>query len=82
MLPRRLAEIKRRPAKKSLALDSCRYDDGCMFSVFCKGHRARVILGNRSITRLDNTDHGIELHWHCPCGTDGMELYGVTSRIR
>ena len=48
-----------------------------MFTVHCEGHGSRVILGNRSITRLDNTTHGIELHWRCPCGTTGVELVGL-----
>lgn len=47
-----------------------------MFSVHCTGHGSRVILSNRSITRLENTADGIALHWHCPCGTEGVELLG------
>jgi hypothetical protein len=51
-----------------------------MFSVYCEGHGSRVILGNRSITHIDNTDHGIELHWRCHCGTTGTELLGLLAR--
>lgn len=53
-----------------------------MFSVFCEGHRSRVILGNRSITQLDNTDHGIELHWRCTCATEGIEVLGLLARTQ
>jgi hypothetical protein len=51
-------------------------EDERMFSVHCAGHRSRVILGNRHITGLVNTDHGIEMHWRCRCGHEGMELLG------
>lgn len=47
-----------------------------MFAVHCAGHGSRVILSNRHITNLRNTDHGIELSWRCPCGTEGMEVLG------
>ena len=47
-----------------------------MFSVHCAGHGSRVILGTRAITKLENTDHGIELHWRCHCGTVGVDLVG------
>jgi hypothetical protein len=47
-----------------------------MFSVHCAGHGSRVILSNRQITGLVNTDRGIELHWRCACGTEGLELLG------
>jgi hypothetical protein len=47
-----------------------------MFAVDCSGHGRRVLLSNRSITRLENTLHGIELHWRCRCGTEGVEVLG------
>lgn len=47
-----------------------------MFSVDCSGHGSPVLLGNRSIERLVNTEHGIELHWRCSCGTTGMVRTG------
>jgi hypothetical protein len=47
-----------------------------MFTVHCAGHGSQVILGNRAITQLVNTDHGIEVHWRCHCGTEGIELMG------
>jgi hypothetical protein len=43
-----------------------------MFTVHCPGHRARVLLGPRSIERLVNTDDGIALHWRCRCGSSGV----------
>lgn len=48
-----------------------------MFSVFCNGHGRTVLLDELAITGLVNTEHGIELHWHCSCGTDGVELLGA-----
>jgi hypothetical protein len=82
MLPRTLAGIKRTGAKKSVALESCHREDDGMFSVHCAGHRSRVILSNRAITALVNTDHGIELHWRCHCGTTGVELVGALAQPR
>lgn len=53
-----------------------------MFSVHCEGHGSRVILTNRRITALVNTDHGIELHWRCSCGTEGVEVMGRLAQPR
>ena len=47
-----------------------------MFTVHCPGHGSRVILGDGAITKLVNGDHGIEVHWRCDCGTEGIELMG------
>ena len=43
-----------------------------MFTVTCPGHRARVLLGPRSIDRLVTTGDGIHVHWHCHCGSHGI----------
>ena len=43
-----------------------------MFDVYCPGHRARVLLGSRSVDALVNTRDGVELHWTCRCGTHGV----------
>ena len=43
-----------------------------MFAVYCPGHRARVLLGPRSIDALVNTEDGVELHWRCRCGAHGV----------
>lgn len=53
-----------------------------MFSVHCTGHGSRVILSNRAITSLVNTEHGIELHWRCHCGTTGVEVLGALAQPR
>lgn len=53
-----------------------------MFAIYCEGHGSRVILSNRHITHLDNTDHGIEMHWQCTCGTEGVEVLGQHARPR
>ena len=50
-----------------------------MFDVYCPGHRARILLGSRSIDALVNTDDGIELHWTCRCGTRGVQVTGRTA---
>ena len=51
-------------------------EDDPMFSVHCSGHGAHVLLTASAIERLVNTDHGIELHWRCRCGTTGMVITG------
>jgi hypothetical protein len=43
-----------------------------MFAVFCPTHDARILLGSRHIKHLENTDHGVHLHWRCYCGTEGV----------
>jgi hypothetical protein len=43
-----------------------------MFTVNCPGHRARVLLGPRSIERLVDTDDGIAIEWRCHCGSRGV----------
>ena len=47
-----------------------------MFAVYCPGHRARVLLGSRSIDALVNTADGVDLHWTCRCGAHGVEHNG------
>jgi len=42
-----------------------------MYDVYCPTHQATVLLGARSIEGLEHTDHGIDLHWRCRCGTTG-----------
>ena len=48
-----------------------------MFDIFCPTHGTRVLLGSRSIERIENTDHGIRLHWRCSCGTRGILRFGA-----
>ena len=48
-----------------------------MFTVHCPGHGGTVLLSERSITRLVNTAHGIEVHWRCHCGAEGVEVTGA-----
>jgi len=48
-----------------------------MFTVHCPTHGGAVLLSERAITRLVNTPHGIEMHWRCFCGTEGIELTGL-----
>ena len=48
-----------------------------MFTVHCPTHGGAVLLSERAITRLVNTTRGIELHWRCLCGTEGVEVTGL-----
>jgi len=50
-----------------------------MFDVTCPRHGHRVLLFGRQY-RLANTDHGVEVHWTCSCGTKGVELMGARAR--
>jgi hypothetical protein len=47
-----------------------------MFDVDCPGCEARVLLGPRNITAMDNTDAGIVVRWRCRCGSEGSFLTG------
>jgi hypothetical protein len=42
-----------------------------MFTVDCPRHQTRVLLGSRAIDAMVNTEHGVEIHWHCHCGATG-----------
>jgi len=48
-----------------------------MFTVTCEIHDGVVLLPESHITRLVNTPRGIELHWRCYCGSEGVELTGA-----
>jgi hypothetical protein len=43
-----------------------------MFSVECPGHGSRVLLGLESIETLVSTPDGLEVHWRCTCGEQGV----------
>lgn len=43
-----------------------------MFDVYCPTHGARILLGPRSIERLENVTHGVHVLWRCYCGTGGV----------
>jgi hypothetical protein len=47
-----------------------------MFDIYCHRHQSRVLLGPRSIERLENTPSGVVLHWRCRCGAHGTEAFG------
>jgi hypothetical protein len=44
-----------------------------MFSVFCPGHHAEVLLGPDNILLVASEPDGIGLHWRCFCGESGVE---------
>lgn len=52
-----------------------------MFDVTCPRHGHRVLLFADQI-RLENTPHGIEVHWTCSCGATGVELVGALAADR
>ncbi len=45
-----------------------------MFAVQCPSHGSQMLLGARSIETLENTPHGVVIHWRCHCGTTGTQL--------
>lgn len=51
-------------------------DDGRMFPVYCPRHGQLVLLPYGHI-RVENTAAGIEVHFRCTCGHEGMERMGV-----
>jgi hypothetical protein len=50
-----------------------------MFSAHCPRHRSEILLPERHIRALRNTDAGIEVDWVCFCGHHGTFL---TGRVR
>lgn len=47
-----------------------------MFVTYCPSHGSEILLGDRSITSVTNTEHGIVIHWTCRCGHRGTTLTG------
>jgi hypothetical protein len=47
-----------------------------MFSVHCPQHGAEVLLTDRHIEAIENSDHGIRIHWICYCGERGSFVSG------
>jgi hypothetical protein len=43
-----------------------------VFSVYCPGHAARVLLDTSRLWRLEGGDGRYELHWVCWCGHEGV----------
>jgi hypothetical protein len=70
----------RRPwAFLPLVGDDATEEDDVMFSVHCPRHRTEVLLPERHIRSMRNTDAGIEVDWVCFCGERGSFL---TGRVR
>jgi len=44
-----------------------------MFVVYCPAHRSRILLFSDNIRALVNASTGVELHWRCTCGTEGIK---------
>lgn len=47
-----------------------------MFSIDCPKHGSTVLLGLSDINLINNTNHGIEVHYTCSCGHNGVWLTG------
>jgi hypothetical protein len=44
-----------------------------MFLVYCPRHHARMLLSVDDIVELINRADGIDLHWCCSCGEEGVQ---------
>jgi hypothetical protein len=53
-----------------------------MFTIHCPQHGAEVLLPERRIEALVNTDLGIEVHYRCWCGYEGSFLTGRSRRAQ
>jgi len=51
-----------------------------MLSVQCPQHDRAVLLDLRQIRGVVNTDRGIEVHYRCTCGHEGVWLTGARAR--
>lgn len=47
-----------------------------MFTVYCPGHAATVLIWPSSIDRIVNGSTGIEVRYHCLCGHRGVWTTG------
>jgi hypothetical protein len=45
----------------------------CMFLVYCPRHQAQVLLFVDNIVEVINHVDGIDLHWRCSCGEEGVQ---------
>ena len=46
-----------------------------MFTAYCPGHGATVLLGPDNIEGVANRGDAIELRWSCWCGGRGVTVY-------
>jgi hypothetical protein len=44
-----------------------------MFLVHCPRHQAQVLLFVDNIVEVINHADGIDLHWRCSCGEEGID---------
>jgi hypothetical protein len=47
-----------------------------VFAVECPRHGSRILLFTRNLKALRNTPLGIEVHYRCTCGYEGVWLTG------
>ena len=48
-----------------------------MFSFWCPRHRSEVLIWPSDIDGIVNTPDGIDLHFHCSCGFQGVLCTGA-----
>jgi hypothetical protein len=51
-----------------------------MFAVYCPAHDSRVLLFPDNIQAIINAPGGIELHWRCGCGAEGVKHFPRADR--
>jgi hypothetical protein len=51
-----------------------------VFSVYCPGHQAQVLLDLSRVRRLEANEVGYELSWVCWCGSEGVRRIAVAVR--
>lgn len=47
-----------------------------MFDIFCPVEKLRVLLAASAILKVVRSDKGIEIHYRCPCGHEGIVQTG------
>jgi hypothetical protein len=57
-------------ARAILQVD-CTLEAEDMFSIYCPGHRARVLLDLSRVWHFRGDDDGYQLNWVCWCGAEG-----------
>lgn len=51
-----------------------------MFAPFCPVHGSRVLLFAGNIRAIRNSSDGIEVHYRCTCGHEGVWRTGRSAR--
>ena len=43
-----------------------------LFAVFCPSHETKVLMTEYNVTDVHNSPSGIEVHYRCSCGHEGV----------